>query len=71
MLVVATTVDHAVLFYKEESISLDEAYQANIEVLDKVYPTTQKASTSQMIIKDCHERSALKAKVIVETPKVW
>ena len=68
--VVATTVDHAVLSYKEESISLDEAYQANIEVLDKVYPTTQKASTSQMIIKDCHERSALKAKVIVETPKV-
>ena len=68
--VVATTVDHAMLSYKEESISLDEAYQANIEVLDKVYPTTQKASTSQMIIKDCHERSALKAKVIVETPKV-
>ena len=67
---IATTVDHAVLSYKEESISLDEAYQANIEVLDKVYPTTQKASTSQMIIKDCHERSALKAKVIVETPKV-
>ena len=68
--VIATTNTSKALTYKDESISLDEAYKANSEPLDKVYPTTAKAMTSDMIVKDCHERSPLKAKVIVETPKV-
>ena len=68
--VIATTNTSKALTYKDESIRLDEAYKANSEPLDKVYPTTAKAMTSDMIVKDCHERSPLKAKVIVETPKV-
>ena len=68
--VIGKTNDSQALTYKDESISLDEAYEANALPLEKVYPTTAKAPTSEVIVKDCHERSPLKAKVIVETPKV-
>lgn len=68
--VIAKTNHSNALTYKGESISLDEAYEANIKTLDKVYPTTAKAVTDDIIVKDCYERSPLKAKVIVDTPKV-
>ena len=68
--VIAVTNDSKALTYKGESIALDEAYQANSETLEKIYPTTQTAESDEVIVKDCNERSTLKAKVIVDTPKV-
>ncbi len=68
--VIGTTNTTKALSYRDESVSLDEAYKANVETLEKIYPTTQAAESDEVIIKDCHERSSLKAKVTVETPKV-
>ena len=48
--------------YKDEALSLDEAYVVYEEVLNDIYPTTEKAPTSDIIIKDCDYRPTLHAK---------
>ena len=67
--VIASTNDSKTLSYNQQSLTLDEIYKAHIATLEKVYPTTQKVE-DEIIVKDCTTRSPLKAKVIVETPKV-
>ena len=56
--------------YKDESLSLDEAYDVHAKVLDDVYPTTEKAPTTEVRVQDCHERSELKAKVTYDEVNV-
>ncbi|WRK55456.1 phosphoribosylformylglycinamidine synthase subunit PurQ [Coprobacillaceae bacterium CR2/5/TPMF4] len=51
-------------------ISLDEAYAINKEPLEKVYPTREKAPTSEIKVAACKTRSDLQPKVIVEKPLV-
>ncbi|WP_346677160.1 phosphoribosylformylglycinamidine synthase subunit PurQ [Erysipelatoclostridium sp. An173] len=67
---VATTNDSEALSYGGEMISLDEAYAINKEPLEKVYPTREKAPTSEIKVAACKTRSDLQPKVIVEKPLV-
>lgn len=68
--IVATTNDSEALSYGGEMISLDEAYAINKEPLEKVYPTREKAPTSEIKVAACKTRSNLQPKVIVEKPLV-
>ena len=68
--VVATTNDTATVTYKNETLSLDEAYAAHINTLDDVYPTTQKALTDEVIVKDCSERATMHASKTYDEVKV-
>ena len=68
--IIGHTVDSSVMIYRDETLSLDEAYQVYESVLNDVYPTTEKAPTSDMIVKDCHQRSELKAKQTYDEVKV-
>ena len=68
--IVATTNDSEALSYGGEMISLDEAYAINKEPLEKVYPTREKAPTSEIKVAACKTRSDLQPKVIVEKPLV-
>ena len=54
--IIGHTVEERSVLYGNEKLSLDEAYCTYESVLDDVYPTREKAPTSQMIVKDCHER---------------
>ncbi len=56
--------------YNNEALDLDEAYAIYEKVLDKVYPTKEQAPTKDIIVKDCQERSALKAKVLYDEVNV-
>ena len=56
--------------YKEEKVDLGEALQVYENVLTKVYPITEKAYTNEIIVKDCTERTPLKAKVLYDEVKV-
>ena len=56
--------------YKNESVTLDEAYKVYESVLEDVYPTKQVAQTKEVIVKDCTERSTLVAKEKVDEVKV-
>ena len=60
--IIGHTIKDSVMIYHDETLSLDEAYQVYESVLDDVYPTTEKAPTQDIIVKDCHQRSELKAK---------
>lgn len=68
--IVATTNDSEALSYGGEMISLDEAYAINKGPLEKVYPTREKAPTSEIKVAACKTRSDLQPKVIVEKPLV-
>lgn len=56
--------------YQGETLSLDEAYSVYASVLDDVYPTTEKAPTTDMIVKDCQERGLLHASRVYDEVKV-
>ncbi len=68
--IVAITNDSGTLSYGGDVISLDEAYAVNKAPLEKVYPTREKAPTSEIKVAACKTRSTLQPKVIVETPLV-
>jgi len=68
--IVGHTTDTNHLVYGDESVSLDEAYAIYESVLDDVYPTKETAPTTDMIVKDCHERTSLHAKKVYDEVKV-
>ena len=68
--IIGHTIKDSVMIYHDETLSLDEAYQVYESVLDDVYPTTEKAPTQDIIVKDCHQRSELKAKQTYDEVKV-
>ena len=68
--IIGHTIEDSVMMYRDETLSLDEAYQVYESVLDDVYPTTEKAPTQDIIVKDCHQRSELKAKQTYDEVKV-
>jgi phosphoribosylformylglycinamidine synthase len=45
--------------YKDESLSLDEAYEVYEKVLDDVYPSTHQVENQDVVVKDCLERTPL------------
>ncbi len=68
--IVGHTVDTNAISYNGETVSLDEAYTVYESVLEDVYPTKQQVKTQEVIVKDCHERSSLQAKVKYDEVKV-
>lgn len=68
--VIGHTTDTNRIEYKEESLTLDEAYAIYESVLDNVYPTKATAPTTEIIVKDCEERSTLQAKKTYDEVKV-
>lgn len=68
--IIGHTNDTAYISYQGESLSLDEAYDVYESVLDDVYPTKEKAPTTDMIVKDCHERVTLHASKVYDEVKV-
>jgi len=64
------TTDNKYIEYKGEKVSLEEALNVYENVLAKVYPPTEKATTDEIIVKDCNERPALKAKQLYDEVKV-
>ncbi len=67
---IGKTTSNKEISYKEESLSLDEAYKIHSLVLNDVYPLTQEAKTNEIIVKDCLERTPLHASKIYEEVKV-
>ena len=68
--IIGHTNDTHVITYQDESLSLDDAYAIYEGVLDDVYPTKEKAPTTDMIIKDCDERTVLHASKIYDEVNV-
>ena len=68
--VIGHTTDTNSIIYQNESLSLDEAYTIYESVLDDVYPTKEKAPTTDMIVKDCDQRSELHASKHYDEVKV-
>ncbi|WP_050636032.1 phosphoribosylformylglycinamidine synthase [Candidatus Stoquefichus sp. SB1] len=68
--IIGHTNDTHVISYQGESLSLDDAYAIYEGVLDDVYPTKEKAPTTDMIVKDCEERTPLHASKIYDEVKV-
>ena len=56
--VVAHTNETTAVSYKGEAVELDEVYASHTATLESVYPTTQVAPTTEVVVKDCHERPA-------------
>ena len=56
--------------YQNEKIKLDEAYQVYANVLNKVYPLSEKAPTSLVKQQDCLTRGSLHAKEYYDEVKV-
>ncbi len=56
--------------YKDEKVYLDNALEVYENVLSKVYPITESAPTNDIIIKDCYQRTQLKANTLYEEVKV-
>lgn len=70
MRVIGQTNDSNTVSYQGESLSLDEAYEVYENVLDDVYPTKEKAPTTDMIVKDCQDRGTLHASKVYDEVKV-
>lgn len=68
--VIGQTNDSQNISYQGEGLSLDEAYDVYESVLADVYPTKEKAPTSEMIVKDCHQRPSLHASQVYDEVKV-
>ncbi len=68
--VVATLNDADTLSYGSDAITLTEAYAINKAPLESVYPTREKAPTTQIKVAECKTRSTLQPKQYVETPLV-
>ena len=59
--VIGTTIEEKVVKYKDEVVSLDEAYEKHANVLEDVYPSVCEAKTNKLIDKVCEERTILHA----------
>ena len=57
-----TTVSNKKVMYKDLSVELDNAYDIYKNVLNNVYPQTEVAPTTDIIVGSCYERGNLKAK---------
>lgn len=68
--IIGHTNDTHVISYQDESLSLDDAYAIYEGVLDDVYPTKEKAPTTDMMMKDCDERTVLHASKIYDEVNV-
>ena len=68
--IIGYTNDTNTISYNNESLSLDEAYAVYESVLDDVYPTKEKAPTTDMIVKDCEDRGTLHAAKVYDEVKV-
>lgn len=60
--VLGTTVSNKKVIYKDLSVELDNAYDIYKNVLNNVYPQTEVAPTTDIIVGNCDERGNLKAK---------
>ena len=60
--VLGTTVSNKKVTYKDLSVELDNAYDIYKNVLNNVYPQTEVAPTTDIIVGSCDERGNLKAK---------
>ena len=60
--VLGTTVSNKKVMYKDLSVELDNAYDIYKNVLNNVYPQTEVAPTTDIIVGNCYERGNLKAK---------
>ena len=60
--VLGTTVSNKKVIYKDLSVELDNAYDIYKNVLNNVYPQTEVAPTTDIIVGSCDERGNLKAK---------
>jgi len=68
--IIGHTNDTNAVSYQGETVSLDDAYAIYANVLDDVYPTTEKAPTNEIIVKDCDDRGDLKAAKTYDEVKV-
>ncbi|MEG0593470.1 MAG: phosphoribosylformylglycinamidine synthase subunit PurQ, partial [Coprobacillus sp.] len=68
--IIGYTNNNNTVSYNNDSLSLDEAYKIYETVLDDVYPTTEKAPTDEVIVKDCDERTPLCASKTYDEVKV-
>ena len=68
--IIGHTTDTDSITYNNESLSLDEAYKVYADVLDDVYPTTAKAPTDEVMVKDCEERPTLHASKVYDEVNV-
>lgn len=67
---IATTNDTGYVTYKEERISLEDAYAVNTKPLDDVYPATAVAPTDTVRVKDCFDRPKMHASKTYDEVKV-
>ena len=67
---VAKTNTSKAVSYKGESLSLDEGYAAHTKTLEDIYPTTQVATTKDVLVKDCNIRPTLHASKTYDEVKV-
>ncbi len=67
---VGETINEEVVKYKDEIVKLDDAFNIYSNVLNKVYPTSEKALTSEIINKDCNERTELHSEKQYDEVKV-
>ncbi len=68
--IIGNTVSTPEVTYKQETVTLDDAYSIYNSVLDDVYPTTAVAPTSEMIVKDCTTRTPLHASKVYDEVNV-
>jgi phosphoribosylformylglycinamidine synthase len=68
--VIGKTIKETSLIYNREEISLKDAYDYYSKPLEKVFPTSIKAPTSNARIKDCNLKSKLKPNKYVNKPLV-
>ena len=67
---IGKTTSNKEVSYKDEALSLDEAYDIHSKVLNDVYPLSSTAQTNEVVVKDCLERTSLHASKTYEEVKV-
>ena len=60
--VIGQTLNEAKVIYNNSSVELDEAYDIYKNVLNSVYPQTEIAPTTDLMVGNCTDRGSLKAK---------
>jgi len=68
--IIGHTNDTNSISYNDEALLLNDAYDIYETVLNDVYPTKEKAPTTDMIVKDCDQRPALHASKVYDEVKV-
>ncbi len=70
MRLIGTTTNNKEIKYQNEILALEEAYQVYKNVLNDVYPQTEVAPTTDIIVNDCDKNTTLKAKVLYDEVNV-